>query len=431
MSNSTQERTYFERPDIDETVLVLGSGIAGCTAAWILSEAGYKVSIIEQLDLPFSSTSIGALGIHLGGRYPRHWETATECLQSAILLKKLMPFAFGDQKLRFLVANDSPVDFEAYVNFYNKLKDYYASMPREDQLFGESSEFFRVLRAEELSEFSNVVGGIETQESCFDMDRVRTVLLETLAARNVPMLTSTTVMNIEKVPTDGYKVTVQKEDGADEVIEADNIINAAGPNARVISQMLGEMPRCRLDLRTFQDVQLSADARKKYPFPFVVIPGYMHHVPLGPNIESLCGFYETIDTIYVDEGEKLEIPESWREQLQSRSVYNSAEISEKILSAARERFMPNLGEPRVNCLYPGVAVSFNPEGHIKKQQRVIELPNLPGFYTLTPTKASHALMLSLQALNYMVRDSIQKGAIEAKSPYLSSILEQKELDYVY
>jgi len=97
-----------DRPAIDERVFVIGSGIAGCTAAWVLSEAGYAVTILEQLDMPFSSTSIGALGIHLGGRYPKDWKTAVECLHSGILMKKLMGFAFSDSKLRFLMADDSP-----------------------------------------------------------------------------------------------------------------------------------------------------------------------------------------------------------------------------------------------------------------------------------------------------------------------------------
>ena len=421
-----------ERPEIDETVLIIGTGIAGCATGWALSEAGYKVGLVEQLDKPFSSTSIGALGIHLGGRYPRDWETATECLQSGIMMKKLMSFAFSDKKLRFLTAEDSPLDFDSHVEHYARLQEYYAQLPPEDQVFGEPEDFFRILDTDELEAFTGISGGIETQETCFNMDQVRTVLLRTLMARGALFLTSTEVRSISKNEADGaaYKVVVENTNsGAVQELHAETVVNAAGPQTRAIGQELEEMPRSRLDLRFFQDIKIDEEVQEKYPFPFVVMPGYMHYVPLGEGVASLVGFAETIDTLEAEPSQESHLPNSWREQLAGRQVHESEARSAAILDAARERFMPHLGDVAVEATFPGVAVSFNSESHIKKQLPVEQLPDMPNYYRINPTKASHAIGLALEVTDFAIAASTRAGRVVA-SDYLADILSKKSLAYI-
>lgn len=422
-----------ERAAIDEHVFIIGTGIAGCTTAWALSEAGYKVSLIEQLDAPFLSTSIGALGIHLGGRYPKDWETATESLHSGIMMKKLMNFAFSDSRLRFLTAEDSPIDFDSYVQYYRKLRDYYGQLPIEDQVFGKPADFFRILEPKELEAFSGISGGIETQEACFDMDRVRSVLLRTLEARDVSLLTSTEVLDVSKSTEDdaGYSIGFRNlKTGEVGTLQAKTVINAAGPQARTLGQGLNDMPESRLDLRFFQDIKLDHQAQTNYPFPFVVMPGYMHYVPLGEGVASLVGFSETIETLQVGQGQELSLPLSWRQQLSTQRVYGSAERSSAIIAMARERFMPHLGSPVVQATYPGVAVSFNPEQHIKRQPRVQQRPDAPGYYTISPTKASHAIGLAMEIVTCLVESSVRAGRIASVSSYLADIVNRRSLAYV-
>jgi|GEM_PF-3506939 len=423
-----------ERAVIDEHVVIIGTGIAGCTTAWALSEAGYNVTLVERLDTPFSSTSIGALGIHLGGRYPKDWETAVECLQAGIKMKKMMGFAFSDSRLRFLTAQDSPIDFNSHVQHYRKLREYYGQLPVEDQMFGKPEDFFRIMEPAELAAFSGISGGIETQEACFDMDRVRSVLLRTLEARGATLLTSTEVLGVSKKSggdDTGYSISFRNlKTGAADTLQAGIVVNAAGPQARTIGQGLNDMPQSRLDLRFFQDLKLDDQGQASYPFPFVVMPGYMHYVPLGNGVSSLVGFSETIETIHVEQDEELSLPLSWQQQLSAQRVYGSEERSAAIIAMARERFMPHLGSAVVQATYPGVAVSFNPEQHIKRQRHVQQSADLPNYYAVVPTKASHALGLALEVTKKVIESSLRTGKITSVSGYLADIVNGKPLAYI-
>jgi glycine/D-amino acid oxidase-like deaminating enzyme len=423
------------RPDIDETIYILGTGIAGSTAGWVFSEAGYKVVLIDQLDTPFASTSIGALGIHLGGRYFKDPVTAVQCLKSGITFKRLMDFAFGDSRLRFLVARDAPINLEAYIKFYQDLQQVYATLPASDHLFGPPETFFRVLQSGELGAFSGVSGGIETQERCFAMDRVRSVLTRTLQARGAQFLTSRQVIGIDetqdKSDGPGFRIIARNlRTGQTESFTTRYVVNATGFSARLLGQRLGYMPQCRLDLRFFHDVKISEETESRYPFPFVVIPGYMHYVPLEGRISSLIGFKETLDTLHVGSGEELILPKSWQEQLLKRRVFEGRQRSAEIISTARDRFMPYLGEAVTHAVYPGVAVSFDPEQHIKRQARVERLTELPGYFVVAPTKASHSITLALEVLNHVIEDSLRARIIPSVPPYTMSILDGRNIGYI-
>jgi glycerol-3-phosphate dehydrogenase len=148
----------------NETVAVIGSGIAGCLTAYKLASEGYLVTIIEEQRRLFSGTSKYAIQAHLGGLYSGNPETARECLGSAIQVKKAMPFALTERKPFFLVAHDSEISMDEYVSFYNDLANYYGSLPPGDQVFGPPEKFFRILNAEEHNFAKNVEGGIATQE---------------------------------------------------------------------------------------------------------------------------------------------------------------------------------------------------------------------------------------------------------------------------
>jgi glycine/D-amino acid oxidase-like deaminating enzyme len=424
-----------ERPDISETIFVLGTGIAGSTAGWVLSEAGYKIVFIEQLDAAFSGTSIGALGIHLGGRYFKDPVTAVQCLESGIKFKRLMSFAFSSKRLRFLVARDSPISLDAYIKFYRDMRGTYATLSDSDHLFGPPETFFRVLRSNELAAFNDISGGIETQERCFAMDRVRSVLTGTLRARGAQFLTSRQVINIDKTQVkgggSGFRIATKNLcTGQVEFFTSRYVVNATGFSARLLGQRLGHMPQCRLDLRFFHDVRISKKAQSRYPFPFVVIPGYMHYIPLGDRISSLVGFKETLETLHVGSGEKLILPKSWQEQLLKRRVVEGYQRSAEIISTARDRFMPQLGRAVTHAVYPGVAVSFDPEQHIKRQARIERLPELPGYFVMAPTKASHSITLALEILRHVIADSLRAGVISSASPYTVDILDERNIGYI-
>ncbi len=414
-----------ERPEINESVTVIGSGIAGCTTAWVLSEAGYKVRIIEQLDTPFAGTSLGALGIHLGGRYPKSWHTAVECLQSAILMKKAMPFAFGDQALRFLISTNSDISFIDYVDFYTRLKNYYASLPEKDQIFGASEDFFRVLQPHELSNFAHIQGGIATQEPVFNMDRTRHTLLSTLEARSVEIVTSTEVTNIQKDPaTSPYSLTLKdKKTNTVTTTTSDIVVNASNYNARILGEHLGDTPTVKMDLKTFHDVYVDKQTEETYPFPVVILfPGVMHYLPLGNGVASIVGFGETVDSLAVNQGENISLPSHWHNQLQRRSQ-DRGTWNTSLIENARI-FMPSLDAYATTFdMYPGVAVSFTHDQSSKVQPKVEHNEKLPGYFRVVPTKASHAINLALATLQCVLENSLKKGVISEIPSYAKSILE--------
>jgi D-amino-acid oxidase len=60
-----------------KSVAVVGGGIFGCTAAWMLAKNGFKVELFEkESDIFKSTSSINQYRLHKGYHYPRSKETA-------------------------------------------------------------------------------------------------------------------------------------------------------------------------------------------------------------------------------------------------------------------------------------------------------------------------------------------------------------------
>lgn len=419
-----------ERPSLSQPITIIGSGIAGCVSAWVLSEAGYPITIIEELDEPFNGTSKGALGIHLGGRYPKSWETATECLNSGILMKKLMPFAFGTDTLRFLVAEGSDTDFPTYLNFYEQLKQYYASLPEQDQVFGPPDEFYRILSPQELANFNHIQGGIVTQEGLFDMQKTRKVLLDSLAARGTTIITATEVQSVEQIDN-GYLLSL-KDSHTNKTAKhyTHTLINAGGYNARSIDQQVGETPLVKLDLRAFVNITVDEGTQRAYPYPFVVIPGVMHYVPFGNGVSSLVGFSAALDTLVSEENCPIHVPDDWKALFHKGAIDNK-QLAQDITTDARENFMPLLSSSTtLHDMEPGIAVSFNHEQFIKKQHSIHTREDLPHYFSIIPTKASHALPLALQLLQVITHESLKSGIVDRLSEYTTTLLNGGTIAYV-
>src|SRR5882724_7706164 len=425
------------RPQFNEQVTIIGGGLMGMTAAWMLSEAGYPVMLIEQMAEPMSGTSKDALGIHLGGRYPHSPQTAAQCLESGIRFKQLMPFAVSKKRgpLNFLIAENSQVSYPKYIDFYKNHRNInYANRPQEEQVFGEPETFFRELEQNELQNFNNIAGGITTQEACYHMPQAKKILINTLRARGVDIRTATEVVGIDK-PNTRYEVTWTNEDGNTGVIESDYVVNTAGYNARVLSQELGIKPSVNLQLRFFSDVKIGRQTERAYPNAFVLVPGgpgrdAMHYVPLRRRVASLVGCSETIERTFVEQEMDLTIPQEWKEILRRDKVTQET-LSQQIIDTARSLYMPKLGQNTQTIeMRPGVAVSFSQSQFDKTQEGLIISDELPDFVTAVPTKASHAVTLGLELVKNLIDQSTQKGIFSELTDYAEQVSSGKNIWYL-
>lgn len=392
-------------PHLDETVAVIGSGIAGCLTANVLSSSGYNVSIFESSEEMFSGASSGALQAHLGGLYSGSIQTAQECLTSAIELKKSMPYAFNGQNAQFLVADQSEISMEDYTNFYNQHTDYYASLPIDDQVFGPPESFYSVLDAHELSFVKNVEGGISTHEPGLNINLIRSVLLNELDLTGVKQFTKSNVVGAEKI---GEVFNLYVDSGsAIENMKFDQVINAGGYRARFLDNEFGDRTEYNLYLKSWSIVQ-KKEGQKRLP-PFYVVRGdFMHHCPIGNNglasiiVANDDGSY--LDTLQFS-NEKPCLPDEWMNILSSGVIPESDKRQKQIMDYASEMFLNDVAFNPV-MLVPGVAVSYSPARQDKTKRSVNIVTN--GWQTLVPTKATNAIELAKEAKANAVEHSLVK-----------------------
>lgn len=396
-------------PKIDENVTVVGSGITGCTTAFLLRSEGYNVNILEEREHIFSGTSMGPIQAHLGGFYSSSPDTAFECLNSAILLKKFMPFALREQKARFLVANKSEISLDDYILFYQGLANYYASLKPEDQVFGSPSDFFRILGTNDYKFATNIVGGITTQEPGLNMVSAGYTLLTSLKNMGVNILTNHAVRGIEK-RGDRFRLEVSSQDGVKEFF-ADYVVNASGYKARLLDHEMGDRTFYKLYLKAWNIVKTNVNMRSIPPL-YVVRGGFIHYSPLDDEQAILFSSTEDgtyLDSITYNENEAPSLPLEWEETIQSGLIYDKTNRQRRIIERAKDEFLPT-AEMAPSELIPGVAVSYDNSIGERKQKDINEVT--PGYITLVPTKATHALPLAIKTRDRLRERSREKGKLK-------------------
>ena len=109
---------------IYQTVRVIGGGIFGCTAAYILSKNNYYVELFEKNDSIMSSTTLcNQQRLHKGYHYPRSEETAKQSRDSEPSFIKEFGDAIMDTETYYSIGDkDSMVDSKQFEKFMKKLK---------------------------------------------------------------------------------------------------------------------------------------------------------------------------------------------------------------------------------------------------------------------------------------------------------------------
>ncbi len=380
----------------DEQVAVIGSGIAGCLVAYELAGSGYQVSIFEERDTAFSGTSMGALQAHLGGLYSGSSETAKECLRSTIELKRTLPFALNAHKAMFLVADNSEVSLDGYLQFYTDLTEYYSSLPRTDQVFGPPEEFFTFKDADDCKFIKNIQGGIETQEPGLDVRITRRRLLGKLACQGVKVITGTEVMGAS-LGQRGFKLAF-KNNGQGYSAHFDQVINAGGYKSRLLDHEFGDRTEYRLSLEAKNIVKNRNDT---IPLPpFYVVRGYFMHVtPLGSSeYTSLITARE--DGSYIGtttyDADNPTLPEDWQHMLMSGEVLDGAKRQKAMIDYAQSEFQLN-ADFVSTMLQPGISTWYSDSRQNRSQRGANEV--IPGWQSIIPTKFTNALALAKEALS--------------------------------
>lgn len=400
----------------NETVLIIGSGIAGTMAAWLLSEAGYKVTVLERLKEPFDGTSRGVRAINAAGRYPWSWDTAIECLHSSILLKKLLPFAFSSELMRFLVVdtknvhnpvkNVPPMSLEQYINFHTAIKDYYQSLPKRDQVLGKAKDLFRVMDKGELENFTNIVGGIESKESLFNIELVREFLLKQLSENKVEIKTQREVYSVKKRGS-GWLIGCRSlADGSLSEHSSDIVINSAGYNSIFLSpELKRKKPDVALRLQLFTQLNIDKKTQQSYPFTCELVPGLIDYYTFKDGKATLLGYPTIIGKEELSKQGVWEVPQKWDDLMTSKQQRYEDEV-EKLIKLAQTTFMPKLKFTSIESVRLGIATSFSHEPWKKTLLRLSQ--GHDGWYDLVPTKASHALNLALEISEAIVGATLKK-----------------------
>lgn len=382
------------QPRTSERVAVIGSGIAGCLAAQALAQCGYRVQIFEERPEPFSGTSATAVQAHLGGLYSGSTQTARECLDSAVKIKKTMPYALNNREAMFLVAERSDIDVDSYLAFYEDLAGYYESLPSEDHVFGRPDDFFRIASADEYGFAKGIAGGIITKEPGLDMISTKNVLLGRLASFGVRILVDSEVVGVQTKSHGRFMLSVQNKDRVNNHI-FDQVVNAGGYKCRVLDHELGDRTQYNLSLEA---KAILRDVTNAAPLPpFYVVRGHFMHLTPVDNHGLVCLNTATRDGGYVDtatyQANSVGLPESWHRIMTTGILPDATARQRSMIEYANDNFLINRHFEQVD-LIPGVSTSFSSSRQNRTQKSVSVI--IPGWQTIIPTKVTHALGLAHQ-----------------------------------
>jgi hypothetical protein len=385
----------FPSPDRgNESVAVIGSGIAGSMSAYELAKEGYAVTVIEERPALFSGTSLHATQFHLGAEYSGSFQTAMECLASAVAMKKAMPESLSDQKVQFLVAEDSQISMDDFVQFFTDLAGRYADLPEDDQQFGPPESFFRILEPEEYSFAKNIAGGIVGQEVMLDIVAVRHTLLNGLEQLGVESMANTSVVGVE-VHDNTFGLSI-KTGNETKTLLVDQVVNAGGHKARLLDDQLGDSTQYHCTLKTWNMVENTGTLLP----PFMVVRGPLavHHPHAADRHVSMLNSANAGSIIdqHMYSAEDAALPPEWDKILLSGLVPDATARQAAIMEYIGDSFLKDAGAFTPLRLIPGVATAYS-SAEADRTQQIGAHEIVPGWQTVVPTKAMHGLVLARQA----------------------------------
>jgi glycine/D-amino acid oxidase-like deaminating enzyme len=185
-------------------IAVIGGGVFGAMTAIRLAERGETVSLFERLPALMLGASFNANRLHQGFHYPRHEETARQCLRGYSRFKEEFAAAIlpGLANVYFIASEGSLISPTDFLAFCRRLGVHY----REFEL----DEFQPAVR--------NVALGVMTDEVMYDAAILRRLMTQRLHRLGVETRVRSEVVDIE-LRSYGFEVsTIHGKSAFDAVV---------------------------------------------------------------------------------------------------------------------------------------------------------------------------------------------------------------------
>ncbi len=212
-------------------VIVVGGGFTGAATAHDLALRGLRVTLVERGEIASGTSGRCHCLLHSGGRYcVNDKESAVECIEENMILRKIMPHSLELNGGLFIALNDSDMAY----------KDKFL------QGCAESGIPARELSGEEARRLEPnlnpaVLAAVEVPDGTFESLRLALSFLATAKKNGARVFTNTQVLGMTfsgQGEVDGVKVR-NRVTGDDYEIHADLVVNAAGPWSGDIAAMAG------------------------------------------------------------------------------------------------------------------------------------------------------------------------------------------------
>lgn len=211
--------------------IVIGAGSTGAAVAHDLALRGLDVTVVERGEVASGTTGRNHCLLHSGGRYcVKDRESAIECIEENVILRKIMPDALELNDGLFVAITDDDMDYKPLF-----LEGCQAcGIPAQELSAGQALTLEPNLNPE-------LKGAVRVPDGVFEPSRLCLSFLATAKQNGARVHTYTEVLDLltsGQGRVTGVKVRDRTSDeGYD--IEADIVVSAAGPWAEEIAAMAG------------------------------------------------------------------------------------------------------------------------------------------------------------------------------------------------
>jgi len=209
-------------------VAVIGGGVFGVMTAIRLAESGNQVNLYERLPGLLQGASANANRLHQGFHYPRHEETARQCLRGFQRFQDEFGSAIleGVTNAYFIASEGSLTSPEEFLAFCSRLG--LDCRPIDLRRFN--------------PEVTNVSLGVMTDELVYDPAVLRRLMIERLQRSGVSVHLGSAIVDIERPGADGLELLIEGSGKA----RFDAVVNCSYSEINRLTGRLGHEIQPRL-----------------------------------------------------------------------------------------------------------------------------------------------------------------------------------------